>query len=167
MHDMSLTRALAPIAVVVAVIAALVWLMLVNDVALGPWLLALLVFGHAWVHLMFIFPKPESPNANIGGSQYPFDFGRSWLIRRAGLGAGSVGTLGAVLMAATFILGLLTALATVAIIVPAGWWGGLMMATALSSSLLLVLFYSPALLLGFAINLAMVALVLSDSWSPA
>ena len=41
---MSLERALAPLAIAVAVIALAVWLMLVNDIALGPWLLAILVF---------------------------------------------------------------------------------------------------------------------------
>ncbi len=84
---MSLERALAPLAFAVAVIAVAVWLMLINDVALGPWLLALLVFAHGWVHLMFVLPKPERPD-DASGSEYPFDFGRSWLIRRQGLEAG-------------------------------------------------------------------------------
>ena len=35
-------------------------------------------------------------------------------------------TVGVALMASTFLLSLLAALATVAIIVPAEWWGGLM-----------------------------------------
>jgi hypothetical protein len=65
---MSLERALAPLALVVALAALVVWLLLVNDVGLGPWLLALLVFAHGWVHLMFVFPKPESPNAGVGGT---------------------------------------------------------------------------------------------------
>ena len=43
---MSLERALAPVAVVVGVLALVTWLLLVNDVWLGPWLLALLVFAH-------------------------------------------------------------------------------------------------------------------------
>jgi hypothetical protein len=163
---MSIARALGPLAIVVAVIAAAVWLMLVNDIALGPWLLALLVFAHGWVHLMFVFPKPESPNAAFGGSEYPFDFGRSWLIRRAGLGVRQVSTIGLVLMGATFALSLLAALATVAIIVPVDWWGGLMTLAAVSSTVMLVLFYSSALVLGFAINAAMLALVLGGSWSP-
>jgi hypothetical protein len=164
---MSLERALAPLAIAIAVIALVVWLMLVNDLGLGPWLLALLVFAHGWVHLMFVFPKPEGSGNYSGVSEYPFDFGRSWLIRRQGLDTGLVRTIGLVAMAATFVLSLLAALATVGIIIPTGWWAGLMLAAAVASTITLVLFYSPALVLGFAINALMVALVVSGSWSPA
>lgn len=164
---MSLERALAPLAIAVAVIAIAVWLMLVNDIALGPWLLALLVFAHGWVHLMFVFPKPERGADYAGVSEYPFDFGRSWLIRRAGLEPGLVRTIGLVAMGVTFALSLLAALATVGLVVPADWWGALMIATAVASTVTLILFFSPALILGFAINAAMVVLVLSGSWSPA
>ena len=164
---MSLERALAPLAVVVAAITIVVGLMLVNDIALGPWLLASFVFAHGWVHLMFVFPKPESPNAGPGGTSYPFDFGRSWLITRQGLDPGLVSRIGLALMAITFGLSLLAALATVGIVIPVAWWAGLMVATALASTVTLVLFYSPALILGFAINGLMIALVVSGAWSPA
>ena len=164
---MSLERALAPLAIAVAVIALVVWLLLVNDVGLGPWLLALLVFAHGWVHVMFVFPKPEGQGNYSGVSEYPFDFGRSWLIRRQGLDAGLVRTIGLVAMGATFVLSLLAALATVGIIIPTDWWAGLMLAAAAASTITLVLFYSPALVLGFAINALMVVLVLGGSWSPA
>ncbi len=164
---MSLERALAPLAVAVAVVAVAVWLMLINDIGLGPWLLAFLVFAHGWVHLMFVFPKPEGQGNDSGVSEYPFDFGRSWLIRRQGLDAGLVRSIGLALMVVTFALSLLAALATVAIIVPTDLWAPLLLGAALASSLMLVLFYSPALVLGFAIDALMVALVLSGSWSPA
>jgi hypothetical protein len=42
-----------------------------------------------------------------------------------------------------------------------------MIAAAAASTMTLLLFYSPALILGFAINALMVALVVSGSWSPA
>ncbi len=164
---MSLERALAPLAIAVAVIALVVWLMLVNDIVLGPWLLALLVFAHGWVHLMFVFPKPERGGRYAGVSEYPFDFGRSWLVRRGGLDPQLVRRIGMVVMVATFVLGLLAALATVAILVPTDWWAGLMMAAALASTVMLLLFYSPALILGFGINALIVVLVLSGSWSPS
>ena len=164
---MSLERALVPLAIVVAVISLAVWLMLINDVALGPWLLAGLVFAHGWVHLMFVFPKPQSVGSDAGVSEYPFDFGRSWLIRGRGLDAGLVGQLGLVVMAVTFALSLLAALSTVGVLIPADWWGGLMIAAAAASTVMLLLFYSPALILGFAIDALMVVLVLSGTWSPA
>ena len=163
---MSLERALAPLAIAIAVMALAVWLMLINDIALGPWLLALLVFAHGWVHLMFVFPKPEGGGNYAGVSEYPFDFGRSWLIRRQGLDAGLVRTIGLATMLLTFALSLLAALATVAIVVPADWWAPLMVAAAIASSVMLALFWSPALVLGFAINVLMVGLVVSGTWSP-
>ena len=84
-------------------LAVAVWLMLVNDVVLGPWLLALLVLAHGWVHLMFVFPKPPRRGGDYASaSEYPFDFGRSWLVRRAGLEAGLVRIIGIVLMAVVF-----------------------------------------------------------------
>jgi hypothetical protein len=70
-------------------------------------------------------------------------------------------------MVVTFGLSLLAALATVGLLVPTEWWGPLMIGAAVASTIMLVLFFSPALILGFAINAAMVALVLSGSWSPA
>lgn len=163
---MSLERALVPLAIVVAAIAIAVWLMLLNDVVLGQWLLALLVLAHGWVHLMFVFPKPERPEAS-GGTEYPFDFERSWLIRRVGLQPGLVRIIGLVAVGVTFALSLLAALSTVGLLVPTDWWGALMIAAAAASTVTLILFFSPALILGFAINAVMVVLVLSDSWSPA
>lgn len=164
---MSLERALAPLAIAVAVIALVVWLLLVNDIFLGPWLLALLVFAHGWVHLMFVFPKPQGGADYAGVSEYPFDFGRSWLIRRAGLDTSLVRAVGLATMALTFGLSLLAALATVGVVVPSDWWAGLMVAAAGASTVTLLLFFSPALVLGFAINALMLALVLSGTWSPA
>ena len=164
---MSLERALAPLAMVVAVVALIVWLLLIYDIALGAWLLAVLVFAHGWVHLMFAFPKPESGGDYAGVSEYPFDFGRSWLIRRQGLDSATVRTVGLVVMALTFSLSLLAALSTVGLLVPTDWWAPLMIGTALASTLTLILFFSPALVLGFAINGAMIVLVVSGSWSPA
>ena len=164
---MNIGRALVPLAAVVAVIAGAVWLLLVNDIVLGPWLLALLVLAHGWVHLMFVFPKPKQGGGYAATGEYPFDFGRSWLVRRAGLDAGLVRTVGIVLMVVVFGLSVLAALATVGLLVPTDWWAGLMLATALASSVMLALYYSPALVLGFAINAAMIILVLSDTWSPS
>lgn len=164
---MSLERALAPLALAVAVIAIAVWLMLINDVGIGPWLLGLLVFVHGWVHLMFVFPKPERGANYAGVSEYPFDFGRSWLIRRQGMDEGLVRQIGLAVMAVAFSLSLLAALSTVGLIIPTEWWAGLMIATAAASTVTLALFYSPALILGFGINALMVALVVSGSWSPA
>ncbi len=164
---MSLERALAPLAIAVAIIALVVWLLLVNDIGLGPWLLAVLVFAHGWVHLMFVFPKPDSPNGGAGSVGYPFDFARSWLVTRLGRELRLVSRIGIALMVVTFALCVLAALSTVGLIVPTDWWAGLMIAAAAASTVMLGLFFSPALVLGFVNNALMVGLVLSGSWSPA
>jgi len=65
------------------------------------------------------------------------------------------------------VTALLAALATVGILVAAGWWPGLVVGLAVSSMLLLVLRFSPILLNGFAIDLALLWLALLSGWMPA
>lgn len=164
---MTIARSLLPLAITVAVMAAITWLALTSQWALGPWLLAALLFAHAWVHLMFVFPQPEPAAAAVGRLAWPFDMSSSWLIARVKLDAGLVRTVGRLLMVVVFLCSLLAALATVGLLVPAGWWAALVAASAAGSMLLLTLFFSPALLLGYAIDLALLWLVLGSLWSPA
>jgi hypothetical protein len=164
---MKVVVSLLPIAIVVAVIAALTWFLLEDGNDLGSWLLAALLFAHGWVHLMFVFPKPASSEASAGGLAYPFDLGRSWLIGRLRLDPGLVRRAGLVLMVIVFGASMLAALATVGLLVPVEWWAGLVVSAALTSMLLLAVAYSPALLLGFVIDLALLWLVAASLWSPA
>ena len=157
---------LLPIGIGVALVGAVTWFLLDRDIGLGKWLLAALLFAHGWVHVMFVFPAPETATATAGGLAYPFDMGRSWLITNVGLDAGMIRTVGIAVMVVTFAGFLLTALATAGWLVPNGWWAGLMLGSALSSTLLLALFFSPALLIGFVINAALWMLVLASVWSP-
>lgn len=158
---------LLPIGIGVALVGALTWFLLDRDIGAGKWLLAALLLAHGWVHVMFVFPAPAEVTATAGGLAYPFDMGRSWLITGAGLDAGMVRTIGIAVMAATVVGFALTALATVGWLVPVTWWTALLVASAAGSSVLLVLFFSPALLLGFAINAALWMLVVTSLWSPA
>ena len=155
---------LLPLAVGIALVGAVTWYLLDRDIGPGKWLLAGLLFAHGWVHVMFVFPKPEATTA--GGTEWPFDMGRSWLISGVGLDAGLVRNLGLVVMIAVFAGFLLSALSTVGILVPAGWWSGLLIGSAAGSTLLLAMFASPTFLLGFAINVALVWLVTASIWSP-
>lgn len=157
---------LLPLAIGIALVGALTWFLLDRDLGIGKWLLAALLFAHGWVHVMFVFPRPEGAAATAGGTEWPFDMGRSWLIDGAGVDAGLLRTLGIVLIIATLVTFFLAALSTVGLLVPAGWWAPLVILGAAGSTVLLLLFYSPALLLGFAINLAVVWLVLASVWSP-
>jgi hypothetical protein len=164
---MMLVRSLVPVAIAVAVAGVLTLYLLADDSPLGPWLLAFLLVAHGWVHLLFAFPKPPSDAAKPNAPAYPFDFGRSWLIGRGGLDAGLVRRLGMALTVVVVGLHVLAALATVGVLVPVDWWASLVLLAALASALFLALFYSPLLLLGFAIDLAVVWLVLAGTWSPA
>lgn len=157
---------LLPIGIGVALVGALAWFLLDRDIGAGKWLLAGLLLAHGWVHVMFVFPAPEAAPATAGGMAYPFDMAKSWLITGVGLDAGVVRSIGIVVMAMTFGLFTLAALATVGWLVPATWWAGLVVAAAAASTLMLALFFSPGLLLGFAINAALWWLVLASVWSP-
>jgi hypothetical protein len=156
---------LLPLGIGIGLIGALTWFLLDRDIGAGKWLLAFLLFAHGWVHVMFLFPQPEAATAAAGGMAWPFDMGKSWLAS-AGMDAGSLRAVGTAAIAVTLVAFLLSALATVNVIVPAGWWTALVVGSALSSTVVLALFFSPALLLGFAINLALLYLVLASVWSP-
>jgi hypothetical protein len=155
-----------PIGIGVAVVGGLTWFLLDRDIGFGKWLLAGLLLAHGSIHLLFAFPPPEATPATAGGLAYPFDMGRSWLITTAGLDAGLLRTVGIAVVIVTFGSFVLAALATVGWLVPAAWWAGLALGAAAASTLMLVLFFSPALLLGFAINAALWWLVLASVWMP-
>ena len=158
---------LLPLAIGAALVAGLTWVLLDRDVVLGTWLLAALILGHGLAHLAFVVPTPEPARATGAGMAWPFDLGDSWLVGRAGLDAVIVRAAGRALTAIVVVTALLAALATVGILVAAGWWPGLVVALAISSMLLLVLRFSPILLNGFAIDLALLWLALVSGWSPA
>jgi hypothetical protein len=162
----TLARSLAPAAVGVAVAGLLTLYLLTDDNPIGPWLLAFLLAAHGWVHLLFAFPKPPAGESSPQTLGYPFDFSTSWLIER-GVDGRRVEALGRVLMAVVVVVQMLAALATVGLLVPVDWWAALVLLAALASAIFLALFYSPLLLLGFAIDLALVLLVLTGAWSPA
>lgn len=163
---MKVLRGLVPLAVGIVAIGALTWFLLDAESAIGRWLLAALLFAHGWVHLMFVFPQPDPARASAGTPEWPFDMRRSWLVTRAGMDAGVVRIVGRAVMAVAFAALLLAALATVGVLVPAEWWAALVIGGSVASTILLILFYSPMLLLGFGINLALVWLVLGSVWSP-
>ena len=162
----SITR-LLPLAIGAALVAGLTWLLLDRDVELGRWLLAALILGHGLAHLAFVVPTPAPAKATGSGMEWPFDLGRSWPVTRIGLDARIVRGAGRVLTAVTIVTSLLAALATVGVVIPADWWAGLVVSQGVSSLLLLTLCFSPILLNGFAIDLALLWLALLSGWSPA
>jgi hypothetical protein len=160
-------RELGPLAIVAVVVGAVtVWLLATNP-AVGRWVLAVILFGHGWVHLMFLFPKPAPPASGKAATEWPFDLRASWLAARAGTRAEAVVAVGRVLAVVTFVLSMLAALATVGILVPVAWWQGLVLASSLASLTMLVVWFAPMLLLGILIDLALAWLAIAGPWSPA
>jgi hypothetical protein len=164
---MNFARRLVPLAIGVALVAGITWFLLDRDVELGRWLLAALILGHGLAHLAFVVPTPEPAKATGSGMEWPFDLGRGWPVSRIGLDARIARGAGVALTTVTVVTSLMAALATIGILVPVDWWSGLVVAEAVSSLLLLTVCFSPILLNGFAIDLALLWLALLSGWSPA
>jgi hypothetical protein len=90
----------------------------------------------------------------------------SWLVRDAGIDVAVVRALGIAVMVAVVVGLVLASLATVGLLVPASWWAALVVGSATGSLVLLTMFFSPMLLLGFAIDAALLGLVVAQVWSP-
>jgi hypothetical protein len=157
---------LAPLAVGLAVLGLVIAFMLSRGMALGTWLLAAFLLGHGLVHVMFAVPAPAAP-APASGMEYPFDVNQSWLVTARIADVAMVRGLVIGLVAATVIGYGLAALATLGIGVSTSLWPLLVLAATAASAGLMVVGLTPALALGIAIDVALVAVVVSRIWSPA
>ncbi|MBI2323526.1 MAG: hypothetical protein HYU87_00975 [Chloroflexi bacterium] len=75
--------------------------------------------------------------------------------------------LGTVLVVMVTIGYVLAGLATVGVLVPVLWWPGLVAASTVGSLAVLLAFLAPTFFIGFAIDAALLALVLASTWTPA
>jgi hypothetical protein len=73
---------LLPLAIGVAVVGGLTWVLLDRDVALGRWLLAALLLGHGLAHFAFVVPAPEP--ARTTGAGIGIDAALLWLVFLSG-----------------------------------------------------------------------------------
>jgi hypothetical protein len=151
---------LLPIAAALGVAAAAIWLMVERNIAAGAWLLAALLIGHGLVHGLYLVPQDPSATG------WPFDMARSWLVTWLGIDAAAARAVGTVLIAAIAVGFALGGLATLDLLVPSGWWPNLVLGSTLASVLLLVLFFDPQLVLGLAIDGALLWIVLASTWRP-
>lgn len=159
---LALARAIGPLTIVVVLTGALIGYLLSVDNQLGVWLFAAFLLGHGWVHIAYVMPGPARQAVPSDGFAYPFRLERSWLLgERGGLRA-----IGIVLVVITIAAYALAALATVALIVPAGAWAALVVTGTIASALLLGIFFGPTLLLGLAIDLVLLVVAVASIWAP-
>jgi len=155
-----------PFAIGLAAVGIAIWWLLGREMALGRWLLGAFLVAHGLVHLLFVVPQPATPAGGSGAAEWPFDMARSSLVTGTGLDVNLVHAIGVALICAVTVGFLLAGLATVGILVPAGWWPVLVGASAAASAVLLALFFSPSLVLGLATDIVLLWIVLATVWAP-
>jgi hypothetical protein len=107
---------------------------------------------HGLVHLGYVTPKPDDP-------RYPFAPQRTWVVTTAHVDT-SIAKPVFVALASLTVLAF--TLAGIGVIVGAGWWQGLAVTGAIASLVALVLGFHPWLVLGVAIDLAIIAGVVAQ-----
>jgi hypothetical protein len=157
---------LLPLAVGLVAFAIMEWILLSRNLALGKWLLAAFLVGHGLVFALFFVPQ-RATETTPSAVDWPFDMGRSWLITGPGLDAGLIQGMGRALVIVVVAGFALAGLATVGLLVPTTWWQGLVVGSSVASIVLMLLFLSPGLLLGFAIDAVLLWVVFALPWAPS
>lgn len=152
---------LIPLAVFVALASAGIWWLLHSNRSLGVWALAGALVAHGLIHALFLSPRP----AGDAGQTWPFNFSQSWL-SGAGLGTDPVRVLGTILVVAVMTAFVISGLATAGVVVPSSWWRPAIAVAAGLSAVTLVIFFDPQLIIGLAIDGALIWLVVSAAWTP-
>jgi hypothetical protein len=127
-------------------------------------LIGAFLVGHALVHASYLSPAPPQ---TAEGPEWPFEMAHSWLITGAGFDPALVRPLGTAMVLATITLFIAAGLSTIGWLVPQEWWSGLVVAGAVMSALTLVMFFHPWIVLGLAIDAALLWVTLVIGWSPA
>jgi hypothetical protein len=157
-------RELLPLAVALIVFAAVESFLLGRGIEIGKWLLAAFLIGHGLVHIMFLTPQPK--DAADKGVDYPFDLTTAWPVTLLHLEVGVVRLVAIALIVLVVGVSVPAGLATVGLVVPAGWWAGLVVSAAAASALLLTAGFHKGLALGFAIDAALLWLAVGGAWAP-
>lgn len=124
--------------------------------------LAAFLLAHGAIHAGFVSPRPP---ATAGGPAWPFTLDRSWLLAPLGAVPDVARLLGLALVAATvggFALGAIAALG----FLPASLWPVGVSLGAVASLALLLVFFHPWLVIGVAIDVALLWFVLVADWAP-
>jgi hypothetical protein len=123
---------------------------------------AILLAAHGLVHASYAQPAPP---AKGDGPAWPFYLDHSWLLTPLGLDAGATRAIGLLLVVAV-VGGFSVAALAVVGIAPGSWFVPAVVGASVVSSVMLALFFTPWILLGFAIDAALVVAVLAANWRP-
>jgi hypothetical protein len=126
------------------------------------WLAALFLLAHALIHASYLSPRPP---ATAGGPAWPFELTRSWILSPLGLDGDPGRLLGIALIAVTLVAFAVAALAVIGI-AGQGLFVPAVVAGSIASIALLALFFHPWLVLGIAIDVALLWAVLVARWTP-
>jgi len=113
----------------------------------------LFLIAHGLVHLSYVTSKPKDAAAS-----YPFVPEERWFPRALGLGPSAAKTVAGTLAVACAIA---FAIAGIALLLDAALWQPAAVVASLISLVLMVLFFHPWLVLGIAIDVAIIGSVLS------
>ena len=125
-------------------------------------LLAGFILAHAGIHASFVSPRPPPRE---GAPAWPFDLRRSWLLTPMGLDPQAARGVGVALLALTLAGFAVVALVLVGLL-PVGLWAPAIVLGGVASLGLLVVFFHPWLVLGVAIDVALLWGVLVYGWTP-
>jgi hypothetical protein len=113
----------------------------------------LFLIAHGLIHLSYVTPKPKDAAAS-----YPFVPEERWFAHALGLSPSAARAIAGTL---AIVCVLLYAVAGIALLADAGIWEGAAVAGSAISLVLMLLFFHPWLLLGIAIDVAIIGSVLS------
>ena len=148
-------------------VGALISYLLDQGNVLGNWLLAAVLLGHGWIHVMYLLPARVQQSAMATGPDWPFVLDRSWVLSPAGVGSSAQHALGAALVALTIVAFGLAGLASVPVIAPTSLWAPAVLVGSLGSLALMAAFFRPMVLLGLIVDVVLLWAVLFTTWRPA
>lgn len=129
---------------------------------MAPVLVALLLAAHGLVHASYALPAPAATGT---GPPWPFYVDHSWLLTGLGFDAGVTRAVAMLLLAAV-VAGYVVAALAILGIVPGTWFAAAAVAASAASALMLMLYFTPWILLGLAIDAVVVVAVLVVGWRP-
>lgn len=165
-------REIGPLAIAVALFGLVIYWLLQGGNVIGNWLFAAFLFGHGWVHTMYLMRQPSAqpsvqPSAAPSASEWAFPpLNHSWLLSPTGTPPAASQLLGRLLVVAAALLYTLGALATIPLLVPATLWAALIISATIASAALMVVFFHRNLVIGLAIDAVLLLVAVMAVWSP-